>query len=74
MKGTTTTAPTSTAAGGGGGSSTTVAVAGNPFAGVQLYANPYYSSEIFTSAIPSLTASLAVKASAVAKVGTFVWL
>ena len=53
---------------------TTVApAAGNPFAGVQLYANPYYSSEIYTSAIPTLGAN-AAKASAVAKVGTFTWL
>ncbi|KAJ5751887.1 hypothetical protein N7520_008804 [Penicillium odoratum] len=46
----------------------------NPFSGYQLYANPYYSSEIFASAIPSLTSSLAAKASNVAKVPTFVWL
>jgi cellulose 1,4-beta-cellobiosidase len=76
VKATSTTTPpaTSTTASGGGGSTTTAAVVGNPFSGVQLYANPYYSSEIYTLAIPSLTASLAVKASAVAKVGTFVWL
>ncbi len=53
---------------------TVAAAAGNPFAGFQIYANPYYSSEIHTSAIPSLTGALAVKASAVAKVGTFTWL
>jgi len=47
---------------------------GNPFSGVQLYANPYYSSEIYTSAIPSLTGSSASAASAVAEVPTFVWL
>jgi cellulose 1,4-beta-cellobiosidase len=71
----TTAKPTTTSPGGpsttsppSGGS------AGNPFAGVQQYANPYYSSEIYTSAIPSLTGTAAVKASAVAKVGTFVWL
>jgi cellulose 1,4-beta-cellobiosidase len=49
-------------------------VSGNPFENVQLYANPYYSSEIYTSAIPSLTGTLATAASAVAEVGTFVWL
>ncbi|KFY71597.1 hypothetical protein V499_08186 [Pseudogymnoascus sp. VKM F-103] len=67
----TTTAPTTTSAGTGTTSPPTV---GNPFANVQHYANPYYSSEIYTSAIPSLTGTAAVKASAVAKVGTFVWL
>ncbi|KAJ5671268.1 hypothetical protein N7507_000395 [Penicillium longicatenatum] len=59
--GTTTTAPATTNS-------------GNPFSGYQLYANPYYSAEVFTSAIPSLTSSLAVKASSVAKVPSFVWL
>ena len=59
--GTTTTAPT-------------VTNSGNPFSGYQLYANPYYSSEVYTLAIPSLTSSLAAKASAVAKVPSFVWL
>ncbi|KAJ5605628.1 hypothetical protein N7510_008409 [Penicillium lagena] len=59
--GTTTTAPT-------------VSNSGNPFSGYQLYANPYYSSEVFTDAIPSLTSSLVAKASAVAKVPSFVWL
>jgi len=47
---------------------------GNIFAGKQIYANPYYASEISASAIPSLSGTLAAKASAVAKVGTFVWL
>jgi len=53
-------------------------VTGNPFAGYQIYANPYYSSEIHTLAIPTLVSqgktALAAKASEVAKVGTFVWL
>lgn len=48
-------------------------MAENPFAGVELYANPYYSSEIYTSAIPTLGTN-AAKASAVAEVGTFTWL
>lgn len=47
---------------------------GNPFSGVALYANPYYASEISTSAIPSLTGAMATKAAVVAKVPTFVWL
>ncbi|KUJ18153.1 glycoside hydrolase family 6 protein [Mollisia scopiformis] len=54
--------------------STTAAAAGNPFSGVALYANPYYASEISTSAIPSLTGAMATKAAAVADVPTFVWL
>lgn len=47
---------------------------GNIFAGKQIYANPYYASEIQNLAIPSLAASLKPKASAVAKVGSFAWL
>ena len=73
--------PTSTAASGGSSTTassnpgtTTVAIAGNPFSGVALYANPYYASEISTLAIPSLTGAMATKAAAVAKVPTFVWL
>jgi len=57
-----------------GGASPTITAAGNPFAGKQIYANPYYSSEIHTEAIPSLTGTLATKATSVAEVGTFVWL
>lgn len=57
-----------------GSATTTAAVAGNPFAGKALYANPYYASEISTSAIPSLTGAMATKAAAVANVPTFVWL
>jgi cellulose 1,4-beta-cellobiosidase len=50
------------------------AASGNPFAGKDWYANPYYSSEIYTLAMPSLPASLKPAASAVAKVGSFVWM
>ncbi|THY59737.1 glycoside hydrolase [Aureobasidium pullulans] len=60
------TSPTTSAAG-------ATNAAGNFFAGRQLYANPFYASEI-AAAIPSLPASLKPKASAVAKIGTFVWL
>lgn len=56
------------------GSATTGTVVGNPFSGMALYANPYYASEISTSAIPSLTGAMATKAAAVADVPTFVWL
>ena len=52
----------------------TAAAAGNPFASVALYANPYYASEISTSAIPSLTGAMATAAANVANVPTFVWL
>ncbi|OAL55296.1 cellobiohydrolase II [Pyrenochaeta sp. DS3sAY3a] len=46
----------------------------NPFAGKEFYANPYYSSEVHTLAMPSLPASLKPAASAVANVGSFVWM
>lgn len=46
----------------------------NPFAGYSFYANPYYSSEVHSLAMPSLPASLRPAASAVAAVGSFVWL
>lgn len=59
---------------GGSSATTTAAVAGNPFSGKALYANPYYASEISASAIPSLTGAMATKAAAVAKVPTFYWL
>lgn len=50
------------------------AATGNPFAGKDFYANPYYSSEVHSLAIPSLPASLKPAATAVAKVGSFVWM
>ncbi|KAF7166839.1 hypothetical protein CNMCM5623_000318 [Aspergillus felis] len=53
---------------------TTAAARGNPFEGHQLYANPYYASEVENLAIPSLTGPLVAKASAVAKVPSFVWM
>ncbi|KAF8863659.1 hypothetical protein BDZ45DRAFT_583501 [Acephala macrosclerotiorum] len=56
------------------GGSTIVTASGNPFSGVALYANPYYASEISTSAIPSLSGAMATKAAAAANVPTFVWL
>ncbi|GES64607.1 cellobiohydrolase [Aspergillus terreus] len=57
-------------------SSTTItsAPSGNPFSGYQLYANPYYSSEVHTLAMPSLASSLLPAASAAAKVPSFTWL
>ncbi|KAI5268188.1 glycoside hydrolase [Aureobasidium subglaciale] len=61
--------PTTTTSGAAAGAS---GAAGNFFAGRQLYANPYYASEI-AAAIPSLPSSLKAEASAVAKIGTFIW-
>ncbi|RDW57893.1 putative cellobiohydrolase [Aspergillus mulundensis] len=55
----------------------TATATGNPFSGYQLYVNPYYSSEVHSIAIPSLTgtlSSLAAAATAAAKVPSFVWL
>ncbi|KAF2478328.1 putative 1,4-beta-D-glucan cellobiohydrolase C [Lindgomyces ingoldianus] len=74
--------------GGAGTTLTTVAVptstqppaeaSGNPMAGKSFYANPYYASEISSSAAPTLSAkgsaTWAAKATEVAKIGTFVWL
>lgn len=56
------------------GATTTASYSGNPFSGVQQWANAYYASEISASAIPSLSAAQATKAAAVAKVPTFQWL
>ncbi|KAF4222349.1 hypothetical protein CNMCM5878_005631 [Aspergillus fumigatiaffinis] len=67
----TTTKPTTT---GPTTSAPTVTASGNPFSGYQLYANPYYASEVNTLAMPSLPSSLQPKASAVAQVPSFVWL
>ncbi|KAI9155042.1 Exoglucanase 2 [Paramyrothecium foliicola] len=47
---------------------------GNPFSGVNLWANAYYSSEIHTLAIPKLSGPLATAAAKVAEVPTFQWL
>ncbi|KAI9660646.1 MAG: hypothetical protein M1821_009998 [Bathelium mastoideum] len=47
---------------------------GNPFTGKQIYANPYYASEVLSLAVPSLSAPYNTKASSVAEVGTFAWL
>lgn len=56
------------------GGSTTASYSGNPFSGVQQWANSYYASEISAYAIPTLAAAQASKAAAVAKVPTFQWL
>ncbi|CAN8095281.1 unnamed protein product [Discula destructiva] len=67
---TTSTKPTTTASAGG----STASYTGNPFLGVQLWANSFYASEISTYAIPNLSTAQAAKAAAVAKVPTFQWL
>nr|QEQ56121.1 exoglucanase [Aspergillus niger] len=72
---TTTTATSSPAA--SASPTTTASASGNPFSGYQLYVNPYYSSEVASLAIPSLTGSLSslqAAATAAAKVPSFVWL
>lgn len=56
------------------GATTTASYTGNPFLGVQQWANSYYASEISAYAIPTLAAAQATKAAAVAKVPTFQWL
>ncbi|KAI3076684.1 CAZyme family GH6 [Aspergillus niger] len=71
-KTTTTLSPTGSAS-----PTTTASASGNPFSGYQLYVNPYYSSEVASLAIPSLTGSLSslqAAATAAAKVPSFVWL
>lgn len=50
------------------------AVTGNPFEGYQLYANPYYSSEVVNLAVPSMTGSLASQASHAADIPSFHWM
>lgn len=67
---TTTAVATATASGG----SSTATYTGNPFSGVQQWANSYYASEISAYAIPSLAAAQASQAAEVAKVPTFQWL
>nr|CDF76448.1 glycoside hydrolase 6 [Evansstolkia leycettana] len=78
---TTTSSKSSTTTGGSGGGTTTstsatitAAPSGNPYSGYQLYVNQEYSSEVYASAIPSLTGTLVAKASAAAEVPSFLWL
>nr|ACH91035.1 cellulase [Talaromyces funiculosus] len=70
----TTSPPTTTTTKASTTATTTAAASGNPFSGYQLYANPYYSSEVHTLAIPSLTGSLAAAATKAAEIPSFVWL
>ncbi|KAK0614603.1 1, 4-beta cellobiohydrolase [Immersiella caudata] len=66
----TTASPTGPVQSGGA----TASYSGNPFEGVTMWANSYYSSEVHSLAIPSLTGPMATKAAAVAKVPSFQWL
>ncbi|KAL1989054.1 hypothetical protein VTN96DRAFT_5817 [Rasamsonia emersonii] len=68
------TSATTTGTGSATSPSITASASGNPFVGYQLYANPYYASEVISLAIPSLSSELVPKASEVAKVPSFVWL
>lgn len=65
---------TSKATGTATGASSTASYSGNPFSGVQQWANSYYASEISAYAIPTLAAAQASQAAEVAKVPTFLWL
>ncbi|KAK3937436.1 glycoside hydrolase family 6 protein [Diplogelasinospora grovesii] len=64
---TTATTPVGTASG-------TASYTGNPFVGVQMWANSYYASEVSSLAVPSMTGAMATKAAAVANVPSFQWL
>ncbi|KAE9368304.1 glycoside hydrolase family 6 protein [Stipitochalara longipes BDJ] len=69
-----TTGLTSTTTSSGKSATTTISASGNPYAGYQLYKNAEYSSEVYASAIPSLTGTLLAAASAAAEVPSFLWL
>ncbi|VUC31355.1 unnamed protein product [Clonostachys rosea] len=47
---------------------------GNPYSGVDLFANSYYASEVSTLAIPSLSGAMATAAAKVANVPSYMWL
>ncbi|KAF5005133.1 hypothetical protein FDECE_8390 [Fusarium decemcellulare] len=52
----------------------TAAPSGNPFSGVNLWANDYYRSEVSTLAIPKLSGAMATAAAKVAEVPSFQWM
>lgn len=56
------------------GSAVTLTPGSNPFSGRTLHANSFYASEINTAMASMTDDSLKTKASAVAKVGSFLWL
>jgi cellulose 1,4-beta-cellobiosidase len=47
---------------------------GNPFSGVDLWANSYYSREVHELAIPKMSGAMATAAAKVAEVPSFMWL
>lgn len=47
---------------------------GNPFEGVQQWANSFYAAEIANNSLTNLTGDMARQAAEVAKVPTFQWL
>ena len=51
-----------------------LAAGSNPFSGRTLHANSAYASEISTAMASVTDTSIKTKASAVAKVGTFLWM
>ncbi|KAH6623951.1 1, 4-beta cellobiohydrolase [Chaetomium tenue] len=57
-----------------GGASSTASYTGNPFSGVQMWANDYYRSEVHTLAMPSMTGAMATKAAKVAEVPSYQWM
>lgn len=68
---TTSDSPTTTAPPVGTG---TVTYEGNPFTGVQMWANDYYASEVSNLAVPQLSGAMATAAAKVADVPSFMWM
>jgi cellulose 1,4-beta-cellobiosidase len=52
----------------------TATYSGNPFSGVGLWANEYYSSEVMNLAVPKLSGAMATAAAKVADVPSFMWM
>ncbi|KAL4868340.1 hypothetical protein BDV12DRAFT_209296 [Aspergillus spectabilis] len=67
-------ASTTTPGGSPTSSGPAVTASGNPFEGYQQYANPYYSSEVISLAVPSMTGSLAEQATHAAEIPSFHWM
>ncbi|KAF5662728.1 endoglucanase type b [Fusarium heterosporum] len=71
---TTATGGSSTTATGGGTVTSAPVASGNPYSGVDLWANNYYRSEVSTLAIPKLSGAMATAAAKVADVPSFQWM
>ncbi|KAL2684491.1 hypothetical protein Neosp_005569 [[Neocosmospora] mangrovei] len=78
---TTTTQPTSTSTAGTSSTtkpppagSGTATYSGNPYSGVNLWANSYYRSEVTNLAIPKLSGAMATAAAKVADVPSYQWM